>query len=136
MKGSRYHWLAWVACALWVAVIFRQSAMVAEASNVESRGLLSWVVQVLPFMTHHLLRKLAHFCEFAVLGCLLALAFKKYSFYALLVGLLCALSDETIQLFVPGRSGQVSDVWLDFGGIATGVLAGTVLIWLFSRHRT
>ena len=29
--------------------------------------------------------------------------------------------DETIQLFVRGRSGQISDVWLDLAGMWTGL---------------
>ena len=36
------------------------------------------------------------------------------------------LIDETLQLFTPGRSGQISDVWLDMGGAA----AGTVFFFL------
>ena len=30
--------------------------------------------------------------------------------------------DETIQLFSPGRSSQVTDVWIDFAGVVTGTL--------------
>ncbi len=30
--------------------------------------------------------------------------------------------DETIQLFTEGRSGQISDVWLDMAGVLTGTL--------------
>ena len=30
--------------------------------------------------------------------------------------------DETIQLFVEGRSGQISDVWLDMAGIFIGII--------------
>ena len=30
--------------------------------------------------------------------------------------------DETIQLFTEGRSGQISDVWLDMAGIVTGIM--------------
>lgn len=37
--------------------------------------------------------------------------------------------DETIQLFTEGRSGQISDVWLDMAG----VLTGTVLYLVASR---
>ena len=37
----------------------------------------------------------------------------------MLGGLLTALTDETIQLFVPGRSGQVTDIWIDFSGVMT-----------------
>jgi VanZ family protein len=39
--------------------------------------------------------------------------------------------DETIQLFVDGRSGQVTDVLIDCAGACTGVL----LTWLASRVR-
>ena len=30
--------------------------------------------------------------------------------------------DETIQLFVDGRAGQISDVWLDVSGAVCGIL--------------
>lgn len=39
-----------------------------------------------------------------------------------LSGVLAALTDETIQLFVPERCGQIKDVWIDLGGFTVGVL--------------
>ena len=42
--------------------------------------------------------------------------------WPLLAGLMTALTDETIQLFSPGRSSQVTDVWIDFAGVVTGTL--------------
>ena len=48
----------------------------------------------------------------------------------MLGGLLTALTDETIQLFVPGRSGQVTDIWIDFSGVMTGLLVGFILLGL------
>ena len=53
---------------------------------------------------------------------------------ALLPGTLAALCDETIQLFVPGRSGQIADVWLDTAGYLTGALL-TLLIFFLCRKR-
>ena len=44
-----------------------------------------------------------------------------------------AATDEFHQLFVPGRSGQVSDVILDSAGAATGVLIMTGIEWLRVR---
>lgn len=47
------------------------------------------------------------------------------------LAMLIPFVDETIQLFTEGRSGQISDVWLDM----SGVLFGTCLVdwfWLFS----
>ena len=53
---------------------------------------------------------------------------------ALLPGTLAALCDETIQLFVPGRSGQITDVWLDTAGYLTGALL-TLLLFRLCRKR-
>ena len=56
---------------LWAAGIFLHSAMPAAASNAESGGVLAVVQMILPWITHGVLRKAAHFLEFAVLGILL-----------------------------------------------------------------
>ncbi|MFR8452443.1 MAG: VanZ family protein [Oscillospiraceae bacterium] len=53
---------------------------------------------------------------------------------ALLPGPFAALCDETIQLFVPGRSGQIADVWLDTAGYLTGALL-TLLIFRLCRKQ-
>jgi VanZ family protein len=34
------------------------------------------------------------------------------------IGLTVAFLDETIQLFVPGRSGKIVDVWIDLAGFS------------------
>lgn len=49
-------------------------------------------------------------------------------------GTLAALCDETILLFVHGRSGQIADVWLDTAGYLTGALL-TLLIFHLCRKR-
>ena len=41
---------------------------------------------------------------------------------------------RTIQLFVPGRSGRIADVWLDTAGYLTGALL-TLLIFRLCRKR-
>ena len=126
MKKVRPVWLWRIACVLWLVLIFSQSAMPGAASQAESDGLLSILDGVLPFLTEYLLRKLAHIGEFAILGILLGKSLGRADAKLLLVGLLCALADETIQLFVSGRSSQVSDVWVDF----LGILAAAVLLRL------
>ena len=93
------------------------------------------VQTVFPWMTNLLLRKIAHFTEYAVLGALFAAFFARTRNPILLkplaFGAFAALSDETLQLFVPGRSGQLSDVWLDMAGVACGAL----LVWLIHKIR-
>lgn len=75
---------------------------------------------------HGVLRKLAHGTEYMALGAelavLLGLRLKKEWSLIALGGVSTALLDETIQLFVSGRSGQIRDVWIDLGGFTVGVL--------------
>ena len=84
-------------------------------------------------------RKLAHMSEFALLGALLALltgAFRRRDRVALmlLLGLLTALLDETIQKFT-GRTSSVLDVWLDFSGVVLGLLLARLFFLLRCRRR-
>lgn len=119
----------------WLCVIFGHSMMPASVSDGESRGVFAWLSQYLPWLTHHLLRKLAHFSAFAVLGCLLtATLWHTNQFHPvrpMFFSLLAAFTDETIQLFVPGRSGQISDMWIDL----SGAVCGTVFLWLLLRRK-
>ena len=76
-----------------------------------------------------LLRKIAHFSEFALLGMLLRWFWgmlQKGAFPALLCGFLAACADETIQRFVPDRGPSLRDVGIDTCGVAAGIL----LLWL------
>lgn len=111
--------------------------MPADASNAESGGLLAVVQTVLPWMTHAMLRKAAHFVEFFVLGICLTGTFRHAGRFILLkplaFGLLTALCDETLQLFVRGRSGRISDIWLDLFGVVCGALI-TWLIFKLRKH--
>ena len=66
------------------------------------------------------LRKLAHFVEFAVLAMIMVNTFISWrvsnrvaSGYILFLGLAVAVADEYIQLSVPGRTAQVTDIVLD-----------------------
>ncbi|MDR3225306.1 MAG: VanZ family protein [Clostridiales Family XIII bacterium] len=83
-----------------------------------------------------LVRKAAHFTEFALLGGFISSAFhasrKKKTigfFLALLIGVLYAISDEFHQSFVPGREMAAFDVCVD----SAGVLLGAGLATLFAR---
>jgi VanZ family protein len=126
--------------------------MDGEVSATESGGLLNLVKAIFDFLpltedlTEHILRKLAHFTEFACLGFLLGadtLLFVKNGsdiikhkiYLPAFGGLLAAQVDETIQLFVPGRSSQVKDVWIDFSGVVIGVIAVFVIYAVMRKIR-
>ena len=71
-----------------------------------------------------LLRKIAHFTEFAALGACLAWRFgmlEKRKITALVYGFGAACVDETIQVFVPDRGPGIRDVAIDTCGAAAGI---------------
>ena len=75
-----------------------------------------------------LLRKVAHFTEFAALGMLLAWLhgmLQKGKLRPFLWGVAAASADETIQCFVPDRGPAVKDVCIDSAGVLTGI----ILLW-------
>ena len=132
-----------IAC---IVFIFSNSMKVGNVSEAASGRVLDLVRRVLTrlgmpgvanHITMHLIRKLAHFCEYMLEGFLLMLCLRVYTrrfirhmSWPILGGLLTALTDETIQLFSPGRSSQVMDVWIDFGGVMAGLLVGMFLLAL------
>ena len=79
----------------------------------------------------HVVRKLAHFTEYAFMGFLwyLFLRNKKGNILLSVMATACyAASDELHQKFVEGRSAQVSDVILDTCGGCFGVVVAFVLL--------
>lgn len=135
MKQSinKRKWLAGALTLAWFGLIWGNSFLPGEDSAAVSGfvgELLSKIFGPKVLEATFLLRKLAHFAEFSILGGLLAwnakLWRRSYSLSAL-TGLLVAMADETIQLFSPGRASIVADVWIDFAG----VLMGLLLFYLF-----
>jgi VanZ family protein len=81
-------------------------------------------------------RKAAHFFQYAVLGLLtysIALLWGKKGLHGtllpFLIVVLMAAADEFHQRFVPGRSGSISDVFLD----SAGCIFGMILIRMLSN---
>ena len=88
---------------------------------------------------HGLLRKLAHFTEFASLGLLWAWLWGmlgKKPGVSLLSGFLVACVDETIQIFVPDRGPGVKDVLIDTCGVCLGVAALHLICSLKKRKQS
>lgn len=84
-----------------------------------------------------LIRKTAHFSEFALLGFELALfafhismGFKlRDAIYSVSASLLLANCDELLQNFTE-RGSKVTDVFIDFGGAICGIVAGYIVAYI------
>ena len=90
-------------------------------------------------VTDHMVRKTAHFLEYAILGAETALRYKwksavfagspaKYS-GTLFFWIGVPVIDELIQYFTPGRACMIQDVFLDMCGFAAGY--GFLYIFIF-----
>lgn len=94
------------------------------------------------FMTNLMLplRKSAHFLEYLILGILsfvcaedFKLSNGKRMAVCFVFCVLYALTDEFHQTFIPGRSGNLTDVMIDSMGSLLGILTSLTCIRLFYR---
>ena len=138
-------------CAVNLAFIWGHSLLSVSLSSGESSRILRFLLSALHIEVspdqfsslHHLLRKFAHFTEFACLGALSA----TITYYIsdrdisrtwtvkslpILFCLLAASTDETIQIYT-GRGNSVSDILLDFCGSLCAMLVFFIIVLIKSR---
>lgn len=147
--SMRFRVIIFILTAGMIAFAFIHSSMPADLSSEESEsvmGVLQYILNFLGFsaeLTDHIVRKAAHFAEYTAIGMLLvscAYSFsrtKPYRYYSqiLFAGLATAVCDETIQLNVAGRSGQITDVLLDFSGVITGAVFMLLIYMIYRKIR-
>lgn len=129
--------IALIAC---IAFIFRNSLESGALSSARSQAVMQKINEILSVvnlgpLSEHTVRKLAHFAEFTLEGFLLMLCLRVYTnrfvrhiSWPLLGGMTTALLDETIQRFIPNRTSQVTDVWIDMAGVVFGALIALILL--------
>ena len=90
-------------------------------------------------LVEKIIRKIAHLTEYATGGFLvyaLLLTFnlkpKKQFILSWLFVFLYAITDEVHQLFVPGRTGRIVDVYIDTLGILLGICGLLFLIKIYN----
>ena len=135
--------LAWLALLVWMGVIFYFSHQSGDASMQLSDGILdSFESFFQNFFDYHTLsyivRKIAHFTEYFILGLLVYHLVKQYRFvskteiiWMILFCVIYAMSDEFHQVFIGGRSPKVFDVIIDSLGSSLSIL----LFRLFQRGK-
>jgi VanZ family protein len=125
----------------WMILIFLASTGELSASNTSRiiRPLLLWLFPNISeeriIFTHFLVRKVAHFMEYAVLAALAARAFvgsshaalrRAWFFAALLLVVIYSLSDEFHQSFVASRTASLYDSLIDTAGGLTALVLYTL----------
>ena len=113
---------------LWMIFIFVMSSFDATSSSNQSNFIVDIITSIINIKDIGLLsliiRKLAHFIEYFILGILVINFITRYDKKIIIAILLCiiyATSDEIHQIFVPGRSCQITDIMIDSLGSIMGI---------------
>ncbi len=113
---------------LWMIFIFVMSSFDATSSSNQSNFIVDIITSIINIKDIGLLsliiRKLAHFIEYFILGILVINFITRYDKKIIIAILLCiiyATSDEIHQIFVPGRSCQIIDIMIDSLGSIMGI---------------
>ena len=108
--------------------IFVMSSFDATSSSNQSNFIVDIITSIINIKDIELLsliiRKLAHFIEYFILGILVINFITRYDKKIIIAILLCiiyATSDEIHQIFVPGRSCQIIDIMIDSLGSIMGI---------------
>lgn len=137
---------------IWQVIIFLFSAQTASQSSNTSNKFIEAILDIilprisdfkLQQLTEQLtfvVRKSAHFFIYFVLGILMYKSIEKCRILKnkiFLSGLFCllySLTDELHQHFVPGRSCQLFDVFIDGLGSISGILFIVFITYLFDKR--
>lgn len=139
----------WILVGLMVIFIFSNSAASASTSNGMSLTVSEWVRPVLNTVGLHpetdflnfVIRKLAHFSEYALLGVLIGLAYRLQPWswmkgkVALLPFFIIPVLDENLQRFSSGRSCELRDMLIDSAGMAVGMMLVIALLMMLSNRK-
>ena len=129
---------------LWMGFIFWMSTETFSSGNTFSflEAALRFLLPTRELnLIHAMIRKSAHVAEYFILGLLLFRAFRgssigswnwRWSFFAMILVVLCAAGDEFHQSFVPTRTASVVDVIIDTAG---GALAQFAIILRHGYHK-
>lgn len=92
-------------------------------------------------MIEIIIRKAAHMTEYAILAVTVGYPLYKFGkrkwrliLWSEVISVIYAMTDEFHQLFVPGRSGQISDVFIDGCGAFLGCFIFVLISYLVTKN--
>ena len=135
-------------------IIFGFSSQDGETSGGLSRSITNKILQLSSkynnleqeekdqvfYRTEKIIRKIAHFSIYTLVGLLLMGLLSTYKIkenwrimLSAFLGMLYAISDEIHQGFSPGRSPRIADVYIDTLGVILGILVILLFIKIYER---
>ena len=137
--------ILWTIVIAYTLLIFHNSAQTGKVSANLSQTLSYRIYDYLQFLHfmpfklfHTLIRKFAHFSEYALLGILVStvsshtIEERQQKRVIILWMILVPIMDEGIQYFTPGRSAELRDCIIDMCGYGFGFL----ITYLIKQRKT
>lgn len=115
---------------IWMTIIFIMSSFDSVESSNQSNFIVDIIANIFKIENIELLsfiiRKLAHYTEYLILGFLVINMFTKNNInnlylISIILCIIYAISDEIHQIFIPGRACQLRDILIDSIGSITGI---------------
>ncbi|MDY4195397.1 MAG: VanZ family protein [Bariatricus sp.] len=155
IKNKKHLYIFLILILIWRCIIFVFSAQPGDESTDTSIGFGAKIVgffipefremskeEQREFLEPYdfIIRKSAHFCEYAVMGMLSMLLLQQIYmkmkwkiFCSIGISAFMACTDEFHQLFVEGRAGRIQDVCIDTSGAALGILVTVIGITVIEK---
>lgn len=129
----------WYPVIVMMVIIYIMSSFVAADSDKQSGLIINALSTIFPDINPDgiivaIVRKSAHFTEYALLGFFTARALrlsKKSPWFSIAIAAIYATTDEVHQSFVPGRSCEFCDILID----TAGATVGASIYWLFNHKK-
>lgn len=134
-------------------IIFGFSGQDGKESSVLSRKVTEFITDNIFHLSNefkiqcieqleYIIRKLAHFSIYTVVGILLMGFVSTYEiekikkiYISIVVGIIYATSDEIHQAFIPDRSARLTDVIIDTMGIVLGIVIVLIFMKLVYKRK-
>ena len=132
----------------WMIIVFKYSNEPADISSKTSSVITRKIVEILGNKNNEdlikkmdpIVRKLAHFTLYMYGGIVILNFVNTYNLrdkrkiaYSIICGAFYACTDEFHQYFIEGRSAEITDVFIDSLGVATGVCIFLCVIKVISK---
>lgn len=131
MKNKKFNLILVI---IWMTIIFIMSSFNSTESSSQSNFIVDIVANIFHITNTStlsiIIRKLAHYTEYLILGILVMNLNNNKSksiYLSIIICLLYAISDEFHQSFVPGRSCQLYDIAIDSLGSLSGIFIYKIL---------
>lgn len=141
-----------LACLLLLAFIFFNSLTSGDDSSAQSAWVVKCVQKTVGFFApnswianatgeeydklHEIVRTLAHFGEFALLGALCSWCYRAYTnekayfFVVVFFVAFVPIVDEFLQTLTIGRVADIRDIWVDTLGAFAGIAFALLALWI------